>query len=253
MKIEDAEIEKLARTMANAKLGEGDSVRCEGPTEFEVGQARPWARRALAALAYAPAPASGGVDAVGLVPLKWRHVDVEQYEAHSIIGTYEVCGPHWSFAPTLKKAGAEMGSLDEAREAAQSHRDLFGPQPRPASLSPAAMPVSEAEPVAWRDVLAERRRQVETEGWTAAHDDEHGNGEMAQAAAVYALCSAASPPNRAVMDEFGQYNSVPFKIRNFWPWGENWLKPKDRRSDLVRAAALILAEIERLDRKEVVR
>ena len=51
------------------RLGEGDSVRCEGPTEFEVGQARPWARTAPAALASRPAPASGRVDAVA-----WRTV-----------------------------------------------------------------------------------------------------------------------------------------------------------------------------------
>ncbi|MDR6826505.1 hypothetical protein J2X48_000691 [Bosea sp. BE271] len=58
MKIEDTAIEKLARTMANAKLGEGDSVRCEGPTEFEINQARPWARRALASLSPAATPVS---------------------------------------------------------------------------------------------------------------------------------------------------------------------------------------------------
>lgn len=33
-----------------------------------------------------------------------------------------------------------------------------------------------------------------------------------------------------------------------WPWGSSWWKPKDPRRDLVRAGALILAEIERIDR-----
>jgi len=33
-----------------------------------------------------------------------------------------------------------------------------------------------------------------------------------------------------------------------WPWAEKWWKPKNERRDLVKAAALILAEIERLDR-----
>jgi hypothetical protein len=33
-----------------------------------------------------------------------------------------------------------------------------------------------------------------------------------------------------------------------WPWLSKWWKPKDRRRDLVRAAALVIAEIERLDR-----
>ena len=45
--IGDADVEALAYSMANAKLGEGDTVRCEKPTGYEIDQARPWARRAL--------------------------------------------------------------------------------------------------------------------------------------------------------------------------------------------------------------
>lgn len=86
------------------------------------------------------------------------------------------------------------------------------------------------------DVLQERVRQVTVEGWTAAHDDEHDSGEMAKAAACYALQSAM-PGNQ------GDY-------LRFWPaqWDSSWWRPKDKRRDLVRAAALLLAEIERLDR-----
>ncbi len=38
-----------------------------------------------------------------------------------------------------------------------------------------------------------------------------------------------------------------------WPesWASCWFKPKDRRRDLIKAGALILAEIERLDRASV--
>lgn len=92
-------------------------------------------------------------------------------------------------------------------------------------------PPAEAVSYAARDVLAERRRQVEAEGWTPAHDDAHDDGELAEAAAAYALdngWAGAPPPS--------------------WPWSAAWWKPKDRRSNLVRAAALLLAEIERLDR-----
>jgi hypothetical protein len=39
------EVERLAYTVANSKLGEGPEVRCEGPTEFEIDQARQWVRR----------------------------------------------------------------------------------------------------------------------------------------------------------------------------------------------------------------
>ena len=89
------------------------------------------------------------------------------------------------------------------------------------------------------DVLAERKRQQLIEGWTPDHDDEHADEELADAAAAYAL----SPkhyvfPNRA-------------ECPDFWPWDERCWNPKDdRRRDLVRAGALILAEIERLDRAE---
>lgn len=82
-----------------------------------------------------------------------------------------------------------------------------------------------------RDVLQERRRQVEVEGWTPTHDDmTHLPDELALAACCY-----------CVADE----NDAPPAV---WPWATEWWKPKDRRRNMVRAAALLLAEIERLDR-----
>jgi hypothetical protein len=84
---------------------------------------------------------------------------------------------------------------------------------------------------AWADVLAERRRQVEVEGFKPEDDDAYQAGDLAHAAACYALSYRGSPaPQR------------------FWPWAMSWWKPTTRRRDLVKAAALILAEIERLDR-----
>lgn len=88
------------------------------------------------------------------------------------------------------------------------------------------------------DVLAERRRQIELEGWTPEHDDEHGNGEMARAAATYALYDFGVAGVQRIVGLDGV----------LWPWSLRWLKPKGRRHNLVRAAALLLAEIERLDR-----
>ena len=40
-----------------------------------------------------------------------------------------------------------------------------------------------------------------------------------------------------------------FGIMDIPWWSKDWWKPKDKRRDLIRAAALIVAEIERLDRK----
>lgn len=88
------------------------------------------------------------------------------------------------------------------------------------------------------DIAAERRRQVEVEGWTPEHDDARVNCEMSAAAASYAMF-AAEPYYDQLRD-----TSVPF----FWPWDMGLWKPKDRRRDLIRAGALIVAEIERLDR-----
>lgn len=85
------------------------------------------------------------------------------------------------------------------------------------------------------DVLAECRRQKEVEGWTPAHDDAHEFGVLAQAAACYA----------ANASEFWHKG---YGGRPYWPFDGEWWKPKDKRRDLVRAAALLIAEIERLDR-----
>lgn len=98
----------------------------------------------------------------------------------------------------------------------------------------AARPAAPVSSAAERDVLAERRRQVEAEGWTPEHDDQHEGGELADAAACYAATAAG-----AVWGE-----TVP----SMWPWARSWWKPRSAREDLVRAGALILAEIERLDR-----
>lgn len=94
------------------------------------------------------------------------------------------------------------------------------------------------------EIRAERRRQVEAEGWSEKHDDEHSRGEMALAAACY-----ASPKRVFVSDQMaGRGYEAYTQYFDAWPWADEWWKPKDRRRDLVRAGALIVAEIERLDR-----
>lgn len=87
------------------------------------------------------------------------------------------------------------------------------------------------------DIATERQRQVSAEGWTLQHDDSHISGEMAMAAAVYALTS--------FLDTEHSRNTA---FARYWPWDRSWFKPAGGRHDLVRAAALIVAEIERLDR-----
>lgn len=89
------------------------------------------------------------------------------------------------------------------------------------------------------EIAAERRRQIEEEGWTPEHDDEHDGGELAAAAGCYALNAV----DAFHVDDFCN-DGTPYQ----WPWDREWWKPKNRRRDLIRAAALIVAEVERLDR-----
>ncbi|EGJ5833705.1 ead/Ea22-like family protein [Salmonella enterica] len=84
------------------------------------------------------------------------------------------------------------------------------------------------------DVIAERQRQQSVEGWTPEHDDEHCNGELAMAAVCY-------------INDTGTVNRNGGKPWG-WPWDASWWKPDTRRRNLVKAGALILAEIERIDR-----
>ncbi|UGR49347.2 hypothetical protein LSP16_23225 [Pseudomonas aeruginosa] len=101
----------------------------------------------------------------------------------------------------------------------------------------AAAPGKEV-PQAWLDVQAERRRQVEAEGWTPEHDDEHSHGQIARAAACYALAGSSAPND----------GTAALLVSLAWPWDQQWWKPSTPRRDLVKACALALAEIERLDR-----
>ena len=84
------------------------------------------------------------------------------------------------------------------------------------------------------DVIAERQRQKAVEGWTSEQDDAYQNSELADAAACYAI------------NAHNQGLSTPAH----WPWAPDWWKQSGPRRDLVKAGALILAEIERIDRQE---
>lgn len=109
---------------------------------------------------------------------------------------------------------------------------------RPIAVPEAPQSVTTA---AARDVLAERHRQVARENWTPEDDDCRRNDEIAAFAALYAMPPAARDwpaTETGYGDTFGAALCP-----------EDW-SPKfgGRRRDLVKAGALILAEIERLDR-----
>jgi hypothetical protein len=87
-------------------------------------------------------------------------------------------------------------------------------------------------------IAAERRRQVEVEGWTPEHDDDHQTGELALAGACYAATVDSRRKGGAVLT-----GRAPAS----WPWSVHWWKPVDNRRDLVRAGALIVAELDKAD------
>lgn len=94
--------------------------------------------------------------------------------------------------------------------------------------------VDDATSSAAMDVLAERRRQIEVKGWTPGHDDEYARKTLAIAASCYIMDGSAAYP--------------PGCCPGLWPWSADSWKPTTYRRNLVKAAALLLAEIERLDR-----
>ena len=130
----------------------------------------------------------------------------------------------------------DVGKFFDAIQAVEYTRsDLIAARPAPQPAADTRV-VTDAE----RDVIAERQRQRNVEGWTPEHDDEHDTGALAMAASCYATVAAWSDHSR--MNE-GIMGTPPF-----WPFEWQWWKPTDRRRDAVKACALLIAEIERLDR-----
>ena len=88
-------------------------------------------------------------------------------------------------------------------------------------------------------IAAERQRQITSEGWDAAHDDEHNAGELANAARSYTHIAALQ------VCGFTSSCNPPLP----WPFDdEDWKPSPDPIRNLVKAGALIAAEIDRLRR-----
>lgn len=117
-------------------------------------------------------------------------------------------------------------------------RRLLEPIPFPVQLkmTKAPLPLSGVNLI-----FAERERQKFDEGWTAEHDAEHTYGELADAAASYAMTPDTRVTITAVCME---RDGLP----PTWPWDKQWWKPTpdNRIRELVKAGALIAAEIDRL-------
>lgn len=128
----------------------------------------------------------------------------------------------------------------------------------PLALCAAALRARSEQETTWRramskaieDIAIERQRQVEAEGWSPEHDDEHDGEQLVRAAACYAL-GTRKVSFKSGGSGFGVrgYEEWYYSTHRAWPWADEWWKPgPDRRRELVKAAALVVAEIERIDR-----
>jgi hypothetical protein len=85
------------------------------------------------------------------------------------------------------------------------------------------------------EIAAERQHQCSL-GYTPEFDDAYRGEELLDAA----LC-------------YGGFGRPIGDVTLLWPWVPRAWNPKTKRENLIRAAALIVAEIERMDRKDAVR
>ena len=93
-----------------------------------------------------------------------------------------------------------------------------------------------------RAIADERQRQVDAEGYSAENDGDYKAGELANAALAYVQVAAMD------LAAGGRSHVATRSPPACWPWHRLWWKPKDARRDLVRAGALIAAQLDLLDR-----
>ncbi|MEI7291218.1 Lar family restriction alleviation protein [Paraburkholderia tropica] len=151
------------------------------------------------------------------------------------------------------RAAAPQAALDEIVYAVQAYGDARADGGDSADaigkvcnlLRAIATAPTERMSDAARDVLAERVRQVSVEGFTAEHDDEHDPGVLASAGMSYTAFAADLLCPMSLGDSFRDLDGKP---PMWWPWDASWWKATTPRRALEKAAALIIGEIEHIDR-----
>jgi len=112
-------------------------------------------------------------------------------------------------------------------------------------------------------IAEERAKQISDDGYSPAHDDRHNDGEIAVAGGTYALPQShrimgkrtiTIPTARGLAEPDG-WKEVSVSVPCDWPWEpQSWKPtPNDRVRELVKAGALIAAEIDRLQRSAVIK
>jgi hypothetical protein len=89
------------------------------------------------------------------------------------------------------------------------------------------------------DVIHERLRQVHKHGFGPVHDDMHVRGEILDAALSYAYAA------------INVGNDTMKKPPKEWPWeAKDWKPAETAGENLIKATALMIAELERLKRQQ---
>ncbi|MGD7115021.1 hypothetical protein ACQCR8_25370, partial [Ralstonia pseudosolanacearum] len=84
-----------------------------------------------------------------------------------------------------------------------------------------------------------RRRQIDGEGFDPEGDHQYPRGQLVSAALGY--LRLAEIESRCGTEAAKLNDEVP----PGWPWPRAWWKPRDVERNLVRAAALIAADLDR--------
>ena len=149
--------------------------------------------------------------------------DMEAHHDDYALFSYDADGEQMDALLRLCDAQDSIASLEDVKTPAT---DAFMAEVRAQGVKSLSNAV--------QSVIAERQRHQSVEGWTPEHDDQYSKSQLLWASSCYVL-NAIHP-----------FNRIPFG----WPWTPEWWKPTNPRRDLVKAGALILAEIERIDRQE---
>ncbi|NJB80343.1 hypothetical protein [Xanthomonas arboricola] len=122
--------------------------------------------------------------------------------------------------------------VDDPRQAIDAAMRATHPQPAAAVPSTGVQAIAE-----------ERARQVQVEGMTPEGDAGYRYGQLAWAAVAYMQLSAME------LRDGGRAHIATASPPACWPWDASWWKPRDVRRDLVRAGALIAAQLDAIDQQ----
>ena len=141
------------------------------------------------------------------------------------------------------------GSLTQAASRMHAESMVFHKQPRGAEIVVcySALPAPPAQGIdlgpGVREIADERQRQVDAEGYSAENDADYKAGELANAALAYLQVAAMD------LTAGGRSHVATRSPPACWPWHRLWWKPRDAHRDLVRAGALIAAQLDAIDRQ----